>query len=330
MSLSFIQNSSTDPAYNLALEEYLLVNRDEEFFLLWRNEPTVVIGRNQNTSAEINRELIKRESIHVVRRISGGGAVFHDHGNLNFSFLINAERSEFDYTTFTRPLLKTLNRLGIHAENAGRNDVAIDGKKISGNAQHKHQERLLHHGTILFSVDLDKLASVLKSSPEKYESKAIPSIRSRVCNVRDHLVKKIGVYEFEMQLLDEVCREYSITPGLLSENELKTIYRLRDEKYRNWAWTYGKSPTFWTHGGKKRFEWGTVEVRIEVCRGLIQTAKLYGDFFNDADTEPLMCKILGQRFDRETLEKLLDEIEIQRVLPEISQKQFFDIVFQEE
>ncbi|MDR2899607.1 MAG: lipoate--protein ligase family protein, partial [Clostridiales bacterium] len=183
-----IENYSTDPAYNLALEEFLFLHRRpiRDVFFLWQNEPTIVIGRHQNTFDEINREFVEANKVHVVRRNSGGGAVYHDLGNLNFSFLVDDTDGNrdggFRFDRFTQPVIRTLQQLGVDAENRGRNDIAIDGKKISGNAQFRNGGRLLHHGTILFDSNLENLSMALNFAPEKYVSRAVASIRSRVTN----------------------------------------------------------------------------------------------------------------------------------------------------
>src|SRR5690554_1895283 len=185
-----IINRSTDPRYNLALEEYVLKYLDttEDIILLWQNEPSVIIGRNQNTTEEINATYIKEHNIHVVRRISGGGAVYHDFGNLNFTFVTNNLRENLNnYRKFTEPVIQALNELGVPAEFSGRNDIVVEGKKISGNAQSYHKNRMFHHGTILFNANLEMVAKVLQVSADKIASKGIKSNRSRVTNILPYL-----------------------------------------------------------------------------------------------------------------------------------------------
>ena len=324
-----IDNFSTDPAYNLALEEFLHLHRQPlcDVFLLWQNEPTVVIGRHQNTFDEIHRDYVEAAGVHVMRRNSGGGAVYHDLGNLNFSFLVDDCENGFHFERFTQPVIRTLEQLGVTAENSGRNDIAIAGLKISGNAQFRCNGRLLHHGTILFDANLENLAKALNVAPEKYVSRAVASIRSRVTNVCEHLAAHIPISEFREQLAKNVMAEYGIKPDSLSDREQEAVCRLRDEKYRCWEWNYGTSPPFWTHTGVQKFPWGTLDVRLEVRNGEIASCVFYGDFFSPDDPQTLAGRLIGLRFDRRTLENTLPESEIRRVFPDLMKMQLLDMIF---
>ena len=198
-----IVNENTDPRINLAVEEYALNYLDprEDYAILWQNEPAVIIGRNQNTVAEVNAPYIKEHGIHVVRRLSGGGAVYHDFGNLNFTFIVDADKtvvSNFEY--FTKPVIEALASLGVKAEFSGRNDITIDGQKFSGNAQYWSKDRLLHHGTILYNSDLSVVQEALNVKLDKIQSKGVKSVRSRVTNIFPHLPKPITIDEFKETL----------------------------------------------------------------------------------------------------------------------------------
>ncbi|MCL2118765.1 MAG: lipoate--protein ligase [Planctomycetaceae bacterium] len=331
-----IENVSTDPAYNLALEEFLHLHRQPlcDVFLLWQNEPTVVIGRHQNTFDEIHRDYVETAGVHVVRRNSGGGAVYHDLGNLNFSFLVDDCENGFHFERFTQPVIRTLEQLGVKAENNGRNDVVIVSatstttrRKISGNAQYRRNGRLLHHGTILFDANLENLTKALNYAPEKYISRAVASIRSRVTNVCEHLPVQISMVEFRDLLAKNVVAEYGIEPGSLCDREQEAVLKLRDEKYRTRAWNYGHSPPFWTHTGVQKFSWGTLDIRLEVRDDKIASCVFYGDFFSLDDPQTLAGHLIGLTFDRRTLQISLPESEIHRVFPDLAKNQLLDMIF---
>ncbi len=327
-----IEICSTDPASNLALEEFLLVRREENFVWFWQNEPTVVLGRNQCAESEINRESLERHAIRLVRRISGGGAVYHDSGNLNFSFLTGDTSVGFDFARFTRPLVRTLRRLGLPAEDNGRNDVLVAGKKISGNAQYKQRGRVLHHGTILFESELGRLAEVLRVSPQKYAlKKSVPSVRSRVGNIADFLSEKMTIEEFQEELWKDIRSEYPVALKTLSEDEIREIETLRDEKYRSRRWNEGDFSLGETiGGGPRRFDWGTLEVRLQVSGGIIRDCGFYGDFFSPESPELLRERLLGIPFEHNVLEERLDEATIRRVFPELSKQRFLEILLDED
>lgn len=328
-----IENFSNDPAYNLALEEFLLLHRRpiRDVFFLWQNEPTVVIGRHQNTFDEINREYVKANNVHVVRRNSGGGAVYHDLGNLNFSFLVDERggnhENGFRFDRFTQPVIHTLKQLGVHAENSGRNDIAIAGRKISGNAQYRSGGRLLHHGTILFDSNLENLSMALNYAPEKYVSRAVASIRSRVSNVCEHLTKRIDMAEFRRLLSENAIAEYGLECDSLNEMERQAVMRLRDEKYHNWDWNYGRSPAFWTHTGLQKFPWGTLDVRLEVQNGKVVSCAFYGDYFSPGDPQVLAEQLIGLPFDRAVFENSLTENDIRDVFPELPKISLLNMLF---
>ncbi|MCL2349649.1 MAG: lipoate--protein ligase, partial [Planctomycetaceae bacterium] len=329
------KNESTDPRYNLALEEYLLCHKrtPEQCLLWWQNEPTVVIGRHQIASEEVHAECIEKYGIHVVRRMSGGGAVYHDLGNLNFSFLVDDQKNGFDFARFTKPLIQTLKRLGVPAENSGRNDVTINGLKISGNAQYKRKGRLLHHGTVLFNTDLERLSEVLNVSPQKKQSNAVASIRSRVTNVLDHLPRKINVKEFQQELFTDLKNEFDVIEKTLRADELSAILKIRDEKYANRDWNNGVLlPPSSLESSEccravRRFDWGTIDLRWKLQQGTIKSIVFYGDFFSQEDPARLAEKLQNACFDPTALDRLLGENDIREVFPEWNKRQFLEMLF---
>lgn len=309
-------NPSTDPYFNLALEEYLLRHKTEEYFLLWRDRPVVVVGRNQNTIEEINQDVVKSKGIAVVRRLSGGGAVYHDPGNLNFTFIINEQsQMSFDFARFTEPVIKTLQKMGIEAENTGRNDISIAGKKFSGNAQCRWKNRLLHHGTLMFDCKIEELAEVLNVNPAKISSKGVKSVRSRVTNISEHLHTPFSMEQFQAILTETVRADGFLEQDMqLSESELQAVTRLREQKYSSWAWNYGNSPAFNVQHSAT-YPWGTVDIRMYIVQGLVMDCKLYGDFFSDGDLMEFAQHFIGLPYEEEAINKKLASVDLQSYFP---------------
>ena len=308
----YIKNESNNPYFNLAFEEYLLNLEDNEnYMLLWQNEPTIVVGKYQNTAEEINSEYVKEKGIHVVRRITGGGAVYHDLGNLNYTFISKGTgKKEFDFKKFPMPIIRALGRLGVEAELSGRNDITIDQKKFSGNAQYIKQGKVLHHGTLLFNSRMEELANALKVSEDKFQSKSIKSVRSRVTNISDYLSKDITVSEFKELLLKYLLDEYAeLAEAQLSEAALYEIDSLMKNKYMSWEWNYGFSPEFNVKQGK-RFEGGKIEVLINVKQGVIKDIKFYGDFFASENPEEIEALLLGKRYEENEIKNTLAQLNI--------------------
>lgn len=330
--LVYYENDSIDPYFNLALEEYLLLNHcdEEDIFLLWKNEPTVVVGRHQNTIEEVDVDFAACHGIHVVRRISGGGAVFHDLGNLNYSFLGIDTEELFDFSRFTRPLIHTLARLGLSAENGGRNDVFIDGKKISGNAQFRRHNRVLHHGTILFNTDLNRLSEVLHATSKSYATSGIASVRARVVNVLECLQKSgpdMTLTEFQSRLLDEIHRSTALCRKNLTMQDRHGIEQLRDDKYRTKKWNFGGPPLQWNHCVSQRFDWGTLDVRMSIKDDIVRRCKIFGDFFCLESPDEICRDLVGLRFEPRNFDDRLDEHKLRRVLPELEKTEFIKMLF---
>jgi lipoate-protein ligase A len=287
--MKFAETHSTDAYTNMAYEEaaFTLFPQDESYLLLWQNRNTVVVGRHQNTAAEINADVLREHGIQVVRRLTGGGAVYHDMGNLNFTLIGDARPGGLDFASFTRPVVTALRKLGINAELSGRNDLTVGGRKVSGNAQLVRHGRVLHHGTLLFESRLDILAGALRPPEGKLQSHAVPSVVSRVTNI------PVGMDAFREALLDELfpsgVERYEPSAEVLAQ-----ISQLREEKYATWDWNYGQSPAY-TQRDKRRFPFGEVELWLDIREGRIAGAKLYGDFFTTADVEALERSLLGKR-----------------------------------
>ncbi|WP_269291280.1 lipoate--protein ligase [Streptococcus agalactiae] len=298
--MKYIVNTSNDPAYNVALEAYAFqkLTDIDEIFILWINEPAIIIGRHQNTIQEINKEFIDKNGIHVVRRLSGGGAVYHDLNNLNYTIISNnTQEGAFDLQTFSKPVIDTLAKLGVKAEFTGRNDLEINGQKFAGNAQAYYKGRMMHHGCLLFDVDMSVLGQALKVSKDKIESKGIKSVRARVTNIVDHLSDKITVQEFSDAILAQVKEEYpEMDEYVLSDAELSEIQAMRDNQFATWDWTYGKAPEYTIERGV-RYPAGKITTYANVENSTIKSVKIFGDFFGVKPVDDIEKMLEGVRYD---------------------------------
>lgn len=298
--MKYIVNTSNDPAYNVALEAYAFqkLTDIDEIFILWINEPAIIIGRHQNTIQEINKEFIDKNGIHVVRRLSGGGAVYHDLNNLNYTIISNnTQEGAFDFQTFSKPVIDTLAKLGVKAEFTGRNDLEINGQKFAGNAQAYYKGRMMHHGCLLFDVDMSVLGQALKVSKDKIESKGIKSVRARVTNIVDHLSDKITVQEFSDAILAQVKEEYpEMDEYVLSDAELLEIQAMRDNQFATWDWTYGKAPEYTIERGV-RYPAGKITTYANVENSTIKSVKIFGDFFGVKPVDDIEKMLEGVRYD---------------------------------
>lgn len=323
----YIRNDSTDPYYNLAFEEYVFKNirKNDTVLLLWQNEPSVIIGQHQNTVEEINSEYIYSNDIKVVRRITGGGAVYHDLGNLNYSFLIPDVKADIDFGTFTKPLISALRTLGVDAEQTGRNDITVAGKKISGNAQHYSNKILLHHGTILFDSQLDNVAKALSVKDCKIKSKGIKSVRSRVTNIRPYLASDMTMNEFKKYLLKSFSESEVLETCELNAGEQREVIKLSEEKYRTYDWNYG----YVTECDIERkcfFQGGIVEARIKLEKGRISEIKIFGDYFGVCDTAEFEAALIGIKYNKEAVTKCLGEIDVSKYFNKITRQEIESLI----
>lgn len=298
--MKYIVNNSHNPAYNVALEAYAFreLLAEDELFILWINEPTIVIGKHQNAIEEINKTYTDEHGIHVVRRLSGGGAVYHDLNNLNYTIISNkSQEGAFDFKTFSQPVIETLADLGVTATFTGRNDLEIDGKKFCGNAQAYYKGRMMHHGCLLFDVDMTVLGNALQVSKNKIESKGVKSVRARVTNILDELPEKMTVEAFSNQLLNKMKESYpDMTEYIFSDDELKNIQALADQQFGTWDWTYGKAPEY-TIKRSVRYPAGKITTYANVEKSVIKGMKLYGDFFGIKDVSDIEQALIGLRYE---------------------------------
>lgn len=331
--MKFIDNKGiTDPYINLALEEYVLRNFGEKdtFLLFYINEPSIIIGKNQNSIEEINRDYVEKNNIKVVRRLSGGGAVYHDEGNLNFSFITKDDGDSFhNFAKFTEPVVKALNKLGVPAELVGRNDLLVEGRKISGNAQFFTQGRMFSHGTLMFNSEIEHVVEALNVSEEKIKSKGIKSIRSRVANIAEYLEEEITMDQFKEHILlsiFDVERVEDVPTYELTEEDWEKVHEISRNRYQNWEWNYGKSPAYNVQASHK-FPSGLLDVRLDVKKGIIENCKIYGDFFGIGEIKDLEERLIGVRHQREAVANALTDFDIEHYLGKITKEQFIDLIY---
>lgn len=306
----YIVNQSNKPDFNIALEEYCFkqMTQYDKIFILWINEPSIIVGKNQNTHAEINEKYVQENGIHVVRRISGGGAVYHDLNNLNYTIISNEDRDSrsFDFKAFSEPVIQTLKDLGVVAEFTGRNDITIQGKKISGNAQAYLNGRVMHHGCILFDVDLTVLSKALETSAEVVDSKGVKSVRSRVDNILPNLPEKITVTQFADRILEHMKRMYpEMQEYHFNEEELQIIEQNRAAKFGNWNWNFGSNPVA-EIVRERRYPAGKTQVFINTKKGVIDEITFYGTFFGvQSDLTEVQQLLKGVKYTPEDVRQKL-------------------------
>lgn len=325
--LNYLETNSTDPAWNLAFEEYVLKNKLEgDWLILWQNANTVVVGLNQNTEEEISRDFVAAHGVTVVRRTTGGGAVYHDMGNLNYSFITDAgDLEQLSMARFTQPVCAALTAMGAPAEPSGRNDITIEGKKVSGTAQRLCKGRILHHGTLLFDSDPVMVAGALNADPEKFKSKAAKSVRSRIGNVREMLPTDMDIDTFKARLLDEMTKD-GLERRSLTEDELAEVKKLADEKYRSWDWNFGASPAF-SVTCKRRLDGGTLEVGLQAEGGIITGARFRGDFMALESCAPVAEALENVRFLRDDVAAVLDTFDLRPMFGGITEADILDTLF---
>ncbi len=307
-----IKHRSTDPYFNIATDEYIFKHLQEDCFMLWQNDNAIIVGKHQNTLAEINLDYVKEKGIKVVRRLSGGGAVYHDMGNLNFTFTRTGddENDMVDFQRYTKPIIEVLQNMGVDAEFSGRNDIVIGGKKFSGNAEHVFKNKVMHHGTLLFSSNMPDISGALKVNPLKYKDRAVKSIPKRVTNIQDHLNEKISVEEFADRIMDyitstfEDCKMYEFT-----QEDLAKIEELKKEKYDTWQWNFGYSPNYNFKQGVKT-DGGLIEMNMEVKKGIIKEVKIQGDFFHVRDISAIEEALADTPHEEKEIRKVLDQFDL--------------------
>jgi lipoate-protein ligase A len=328
----FVDNRDvTDARLNLALEEHVLRNAmaDDDLLLFYVNEPAIIIGRNQNTIEEIDSDVVAARGIQVVRRVSGGGAVYHDRGNLNFSFMTRDVHARFNrYDLFNRPVVDVLKELGVPAEIGGRNDILASGRKISGNAQFATAGRMFSHGTLLLDSNLDDVTAALKPKPGKVESKGVKSIRSRVANISEFLREPITVNELRDRILERIfgSRDRARIPTLpLGDTDWQAARALAERRYGTWEWNYGENPPCNVQRAR-RFPAGEIDVRLNIQKGRIDSVRLFGDYMGRSDIGELEARLRGLAYDRDALASVLGGLAISEYFGDIGREDVLELL----
>lgn len=328
--MKYINNRDIlDQTLNFAMEEYALKHLDinETYLMFYRMTPTVIVGRNQNTVEEVNMDYIRSHKVTVTRRLSGGGAVYNDPGNLSFSFISKDDGDSFNnYRKFTEPVIRALKAMGVEAKLEGRNDLTVEGKKISGNAQFVTGGRIFSHGTLLFDVNLDNVSKALHPDAEKYESKGIKSVRSRVTNIREHLSEDMDIQQFRETLLHYIFDDGEIPEYDITDEDWTNIVAIAQHRYRDWDWVYGKSPQFNVRKAH-RFPGGRIDIRLDVKKGVIEQVSIFGDFFGVEDISDIENLLTGTKYEPDDVASKLKTVDAHRYFGKIGLEDLLNILF---
>ena len=328
----YIESRSTDPYRNLALEQYVFdsLDKKDNYFMLWQNHNSVIVGKHQNTLEEVDEAYIREKNITVARRLSGGGAVYHDLGNINFTFISDADSTKgLDFSIFCEPIQKALLSMGVPAEISGRNDMTVEGKKFSGSAQYIKQGRIMHHGTILFDSDLGVLSKALKPGKDKIESKGIKSVQSRVTNIRPYMKTDMGINGFWKALKEEISASLGMEDLTLERGQEAAVEELRAAVYSQWSWNYGSSPPFTLRKTRRIEGCGKIDILLDIERGgKIRNIAFYGDFFGDSDPEELAGMFIGRSLEPKEIMETLNKVEVSHYFHALTNSTFLNILFE--
>ena len=326
--MRYLKNPSTNPNYNMAFDEYCLESLpiDEPVFFLWQNRPAVIVGYNQEVNTEVNLDYLKEKGIDLVRRVTGGGAVYHDLENLNYTIVGRSEDLERDYPEYAALMMKALQALGVPATLSGRNDILVEGKKVSGFAKRVCKNRLMVHGTLMYNVDVDVLTHVLNPSTTKLQSKGIASVRIRVTNLCNYLPELSDIQAFKNRLEEILSNNYSDAEYKLSEADLAHIQQLTDEKFATWEWNYGRSPKA-TLVHSARLACGTVEIHLTLAENRIASCRFGGDFLGNLPASDVEKALTGIPYEINEIRKCLSKLEISRYFDRVLVDDLLEMMF---
>lgn len=306
----------------------MLKNFTEEFFLIYRNEPSVIVGKHQNTMAEINLEFIVRKAVPVIRRLSGGGTVYHDYGNINYTFITNgSEGNLVDFKKHTQPIIDVLLSLGVNARIGGKNDIRVGDKKISGNAEHLYKNRVLHHGTLLFNSNLDELNEAIRVDPNAYIDKAVKSIRSHVANISEYLKEDLAIEAFIASIVNHIKKQFAnALDYYLSNNDIDAVNQLIAAKYSTWEWNYGYSPAY-TLSKEVAIGDKVLRIKVNVDKGIVSQVEFDGDDLISDRIRELEAHLIGCLHSNNAISERLSTIDLSRYLPHIAHEKLLENLF---
>lgn len=323
--MKYLRNDCTDAHFNMALDEYCLEQYPwgEPVFYLWQNAPAVIIGLNQNAYSEVNIPYLESHGIKLARRVTGGGAVYHDLQNLNYTIVGKSDDLDRDFPGYMHLMLDALHSLGVNAEMSGRNDILVDGRKVSGYAKRVYKDRLMIHGTLMYDVNIEELTNALAVPGGKLEAAGIASVRSRVANLREYLPQFDSIFSLKSALQDILSAG---DPEVrLSEEELREVQAIADKKFSTWQWIYGRSPAA-EFCRSRKCPCGTVEVRFSIARGVISGLSFGGDFLGFLPSEDLAASLVGCRYSREALTQALEKEPVSRYFDALTADELIDII----
>lgn len=325
----YIETNSKDAAYNFACEEFCMKKFKDypKVMLIWQADNWIMLGRYQVAESEINKKVVEKIGAKIVRRATGGGTIYTDLGNLLYTFIQPVKNlEEVDFSKVCKPVVDALNKIGINAELQGRNDILIDGKKISGNAQTIEGNVLCSHGSLLYNANLDRLQELLLVDDAKIKSKGISSIRSRVTNIIDYIPIPYSVCEFWDKLKEALFQEENVTFYKFTSEDIEEIEEIKNNKYSTWKWNYGKAPEF-NYRNEIRFPKGKISVTLNIIGGIIEECKINGDFLGLIPIEPLEKAVVGTEYNYDCITKKLDKVDFNYYFRGISKDEFLKCIF---
>lgn len=327
--MRFLKNNHTNPYYNMAFDEYCLekLSIEEPVFYLWQNRPSVIVGANQEVKTEVNLDYLKENGIDLVRRVTGGGAVYHDFGNLNYTIVGNSENLEKDYPEYAGWMAQALQSLGVPATLSGRNDIMVEGRKVSGFAKRVCKTRLMVHGTLMYDVDIETLTKALNPSSIKLQSKGIASVRSRVANLKEYLSDCQDIHSFKNRLEQILSRNYEDQEYILSNQDLESIRQLAEEKFAQKNWIYGHAPKA-TYHNSAHWPCGNIQVHMDIASGKITSCRLDGDFIGNLPVSDLEALLIGSPYDRSSIMDCLQNIDIADYFDGVTNQHFVQLILE--